>query len=282
MKNFIAVLLCFAVIFAFAACSKKTTGSETTAVASAPLEEIPSNVVLDANGNPVTEVTFQYATNASGHYYTEANGSPATISSIEYKTHAAGDIVVGADGNPVTVTEFGFILDENNEPKLDENGVPLTTYVYNFATYPTVPGGTLPTTAPTNPVGNTNPSRNHKWISDEFMAKLPKLRDNVDEAISATTDKGHYANIRINELSYADFLKYIETCKKAGFTQSNTGTVIPGTAEAGKLYRYSSNANGLYVTLTYYTDEYPYRTCDLYITVADYDMLKEGVGEIKK
>ncbi len=273
MKKFIAVLVCFAVIFAFAACTKDV--NEGTTAVSDTTVSLPDNVKLDANGNPVTEYTDTWVTDADGV------SIPTRV--MVYATHAAGDMVVGADGNVVTVPDFGFILDENGQPQTGANGEPLTTYVYVPATYPTVAGETMaiPTAAPTKPVGNTNPSKNQKWLTQEFMAKLPKLRDNVDEAIYVTTSNGQYVNIRINELSYADFLKYIETCKEAGFTQRNTGAQIPQTPVAGKSYIYSSNANGLYVTITYYTDEYPYRTCDLYITVSDYNMLEKGVGEIE-
>lgn len=274
MKKFIAILFCFAVIFAFAACTKKPNEGETTN----PAVTLPANVVLDENGNPVTKLHMEFATDAKGHPVTDKNGAQLTTYRTEYKTNPAGGIVTNANGDIVTVTDYALVLDENGNPMLGENGEALTTVGFAPVTYPPAPGETIPTptTVPTTPVGNTKPGRNQKWIAEEFMSKLPKLRDNVDEAIYATTDKGQYANIRINELSYADFLKYIETCKKAGFTQSNTAAVIPEKPEAGKCYRYSSNANGLYITLTYYTDEYPYRTCDLYITVTDYDMLSSA------
>jgi len=264
MKNFIAVLLCFTVIFALAACAKKADEAKATTTTATTLA---ANVVTDVNGVAKTTLVHEVIT--------DKNGALMTTYRAEYVTYPAGDIVTDADGDVVTVTEYALVLDKNGNPMLGEDGKVITTYGYTPVTYPPAPGDTLPTALPTTPVGNTNPSKNQKWLTQEFMAKLPKLRDNVDEAIYATTDKGQYANIRINELSYADYLKYIETCKKAGFAQSNTGTVLPNSPEAGKSYIYSSKANGLYVTITYYTDEYPYRTCDLYITVTDYDMLKK-------
>ncbi len=227
MKKFIAVLLCFSVIFAFAACTKNEP--DTT---------------------------------------TEPTGRP-------------GDMVTDANGGVVTVTDFALVLDENGEPQLDANGNVMTTVGNAVATYPPAEGETLPplTKAPTVAVGNTIKSENAKWPAEEFMSKLPKLRADVDKATHVTTDKGQISTIYINELSYADYLAYIDTCKKAGFAQKNTGTVIPESAQAGKSYVYYTVANGLYITMTYYTDEYPYRNCDLYISVADYNLL-DGVGVV--
>lgn len=229
MKKYIAVLLCFAVIFAFAACTKNEP--ETT---------------------------------------TEPTGKP-------------GDFVTDDNGNVVTVTDVGLVLDEKGEPQLDSDGKVMTTVGYAIATYPPAEGETLPpkTTAPTVAVGNTIKSENAKWPAHEFMSKLPKIKENVDKATLVTTDKGQIASIYVNELSYSDYLGYIETCKKAGFEQKNTGTKLPETPEAGKSYIYYTVANGLYITMTYYTDEYPYRNCDLYISVADYSLL-DGVGTITK
>ena len=221
MKKFIAVLLCFACVFAFAACTKK---------------------------DPET---------------TEPTGTPG-----EWVTDEFGSVVM---------TEIPFLdLDENGEPQLDENSQPLTTYVKQFATYPPAEGETLPpkTTAPTVAPGNTIKSEKAAWPSQSFLTKLPKLRDTVDKATYQKNDNGELATIYINEISYADYLKYIETCKKAGFEQSNKNTVIPEKAQAGKSYVYYTVANGLYITMTYYTDEYSYRNCDLFISIANYDLLK--------
>lgn|GEM_PF-6782443 len=221
MKKFIAVLLCFACVFAFAACTKK---------------------------DPET---------------TEPTGTPG-----EWVTDEFGSVVM---------TEIPFLdLDENGEPQLDENSQPLTTYVKQIATYPPAEGETLPpkTTAPTVAPGNTIKSEKAAWPSQSFLTKLPKLRDTVDKATYQKNDNGELATIYINEISYADYLKYIETCKKAGFEQSNKNTVIPEKAQAGKSYVYYTVANGLYITMTYYTDEYSYRNCDLFISIANYDLLK--------
>lgn len=227
MKKMIAVLLCFAAIFAFAACTKDEP--DTT---------------------------------------TEPTGRP-------------GDMVTNDKGDVVTVTDFALVLDENGEPQLDEKGNVMTTVGYAVATYPPAEGETLPpqTTVPTVAAGNTIKSENAKWPAHEFMSKLPKLRDNVDKATLVTTDKGQLATVYVNELSYADYLAYIETCKKAGFVQKNTGTKLPEKPEAGKSYIYYTVENGLYITMTYYTDEYPYRNCDLYISVSDYNLL-DGIGTV--
>ena len=221
MKKFIAVLLCFACVFAFAACTKK---------------------------DPET---------------TEPTGTPG-----EWVTDEFGSVVM---------TEIPFLdLDENGEPQLDENSQPLTTYVKQIATYPPAEGETLPpkTTAPTVAPGNTIKSENAEWPTQSFLTKLPKLKDTADKVTYQKNDNGELATIYINEISYADYLKYIETCKKAGFEQKNKGTTIPEKAQAGKSYVYYTVANGLYITMTYYTDEYPYRNCDLFISIANYDLLE--------
>lgn len=220
MKKLFAVLLCFACVFAFAACTKKEPDTEPT-------------------GTP-------------GEWVTDADGS-------------------------VVMTQTPFLdLDENGQPQTDANGSPLTTIVNQIATYPPAPGETIPpkSTSPTVAPGNTIKSENKAWPTESYMAKFPKLRDTVDKSTYSKGENGQLVTIYINEISYADFLNYLETCKQAGFTQSNPGTVIPESAAAGKSYVYASEANGLYITLTYYTDDYPYRNCDLFISITDYDLLE--------
>lgn len=258
MKNFIAVLLCFAVIFAFAACTKKASEGETTTATTLPI-----NVITDADGNAQTTLILEKAT--------DKNGKEVTTYRSEYVTYKAGANVTYANGDPVTATKYSYDLDENGSTMLDKNGNIRTNVAFSNVTYPPAPGETTPP-KPTMPVGNTSPSENVKWPADKFMAKLPKLRDNVDKVISSSNENGNLTSIYINELSYADFLKYAEMCRKAGFVQDNA-SLIPESPEAGKSYNYYSVANGLYVRAIYYTDEYPYRTCDLCITVSDYDML---------
>lgn len=224
MKKLIAVLLCFACVFAFAACTKKENDTEPT-------------------GKP-------------GEWVTDAEGS-------------------------VVMTKIPFLdLDENGEPQLDENSKPMTTYIEQIATYPPAEGETLPPkeTTPTVAPGNTLKSEKAEWPTQSFLTKLPKLRDTADKVTYQKNENGELATIYINEISYADYLKYIETCKKAGFEQENKGTTIPEKAQAGKSYVYYTVANGLYITMTYYTDEYPYRNCDLFISIANYDLL-ETIGK---
>ena len=232
MKKFVAVLLCFAVIFAFAACTKKPEEVETT---------------------------------------TEPTGAP-------------GEWVTNADGEVQTATAPYLVLDENGQPQYDENSNVMTTVAYEILTYPPAEGETIPvkTTAPTVAHGNTVKSENAKWPEHEFMSKLPKAAATVDKATHQSNKDGsqQLATVYINEMSYSDFLSDLETCKKAGFTQKNTGTVIPEKAEAGKSYIYYTVANGLYITITYYMDDYPYRLCDLYISVANYDLLKNAGVDI--
>ncbi len=218
MKKFIAVMLCFACVFAFAACNK---------------EEAPP---AETTGKP-------------GEWITDENG----------------DVVM-------TETPF-LVLDENDEPVLDENGKPQTTIVQQIATYPAAPGETFPTKAPTVAPGNTIKSEKAAWPAHSFMEKFPKLKDTVDKATYQKNDNGELVTVYVNEISYDEFLSYIETCKKAGFTQKNEGTKLPEKAEAGKSYAYLTEANGLYITMTYYTNEYPYRSCDLFINVSSYNLL---------
>lgn len=220
MKKFIAVMLCFACVFAFAACTKNDPEEET-----------------------------------------QPTGAP-------------GEWVTDADGNVVTTQFPVLVLDENGQPQTDADGKPLTTVVNDIATYPAAPGETIPTTVPTVAPGNTIRSEEKAWPTESYMAKFPKLRDTVDKSTYNKDDNGQLTTIYINEISYADFVAYLETCKAAGFTQSNPGTVIPESAAPGKSYVYASEANGLYITIKYCTDEYPYRNCDLFISIADYNLLE--------
>lgn len=224
MKKFIAVLLCFAVVFAFAACTKDPANNEET---------------------------------------TEPTGKP-------------GEWVTDAEGEVQTVTTPYLVLDDKGEPQTDENGKALTTTVFEIETYPAPEGETLPpqTTAPTVPVGNTVSSDNLAWPTQEFMTKLPKAADKVDKATYQSNEDGseQLATIYINEMTYEAFKDYLKKCADAGFVQRNTGKPVPEKLEAGKSFVYLSIANDLTVTITYYTDEYPYRNCDVLITVANYDV----------
>ncbi len=226
MKKIIAVLLCFATVFCFAACTKKPVTNEETTTA-------------------------------------EPTGKP-------------GEWVTNEKGEPQTKSTPYLVLDENGEPQTDENGKALTTCRMEIATYPPAPGETIPpqTQPPTVAPGNTVSNENLDWPAYDFMTKFPKAADKVAKTVYSNKENGkeQLAAIYINEMSYADFLAYIETCKKAGFTQYNKNTQFPETAQAGKSYTYMTVEQGLYVTFTYYTDEYPYRNCDLYISVANYDV----------
>ncbi len=224
MKKLIAVLLCFSVIFSFAACTKDPANNDET---------------------------------------TEPTGKP-------------GEWVTNAEGEVQTVTTPYLVLDKNDEPQTGEDGKVMTTTVYEIMTYPPAEGETLPpqTTVPTVPAGNTIKSENKDWPTQEFMTKLPKAADKVAKATYNSNEDGseQLATVYINEMSYADYLAYLKKCEDAGFTRYVSGKQMPEKAEAGKSYVYLSVANGLYVTVAYYTDEYPYRNCDVLITVANYDV----------
>ena len=150
----------------------------------------------------------------------------------------------------------------------------LTTYVESIQTYPAREGETLPTEAPpqTVPVGNTLPSQNKPWPDDKFMAALPKAADKIDFLTTTYDDRGNCASISLNDYSYEQFLAYTKTLDKAGFTQSYGNPEFPGQPKDGDSYYFGTVANGLYVTVVFYTDKAPYRNCDLNITVADYDV----------
>ncbi len=225
MKKLIAVLLCLAMIFTFAACKK----------------------------NPDTSDESETTTE-------ETTGRP-------------GDWVTNADGEVQTVVDSYIMLDENSKPMTeivtDEQGSEkqqlVTTVIYDIETYPGAE--TVPTVAP----GNTNPANVQAWPSYSFMSKLPKLADNVDDVSYSKNDEGEIAIIYFNDVSYEEYLAYVEKCKKAGFEQSY-GHNLPEEEEAGASYIYYSIANGLYVGISYDTDTAPYRYCDVKISISSYDV----------
>ncbi len=223
MKNFIAVLLVFSMIFVFAACKNTIVDEQTT--------------------EPVAEET----------------GRP-------------GDWVTNADGEPQTTANHYVILDDNSKPMTeivtDENGSEkvqvVTTVVYDIETYPGA------TQAPTVAPGNTMADKKMDWPKYDFMAKLPVLAEKISDAGYSKTQEGEAAVIYLNDMSYADYLKYIDKCKSAGFEQTY-GSKLPEKEADGEDYIYYSIANGLYVGVIYYTHSAPYRNCDVKITVANYD-----------
>ncbi len=150
----------------------------------------------------------------------------------------------------------------------------VTTYVYSIQTNPAREGETLPPepTAQTVPVGNTLPSQNKAWPTDAFMSALPKAASKVDFLSTSSGKEGHCASISLNNFTYEQFLGYIKILTSSGFAQSYGNKDFPAKAEKGAAYYYGTVAKGLYVTVVFYTDEAPYRNCDLSITAADYDV----------
>lgn len=224
MKKVIAVILAFAMIFAFAACKNNIDEGQTT--------------------EPVTEET----------------GKP-------------GDWVTNAAGEVQTTAESYLVLDDNSKPMTevvtDENGSEnvqlVTTLVYDIVT---VPGATqAPTVAP----GFTMADKDMKWPAYSFIKKLPVLAEKVSDSSYSQNEEGEVAVIYLNDMSYADYLKYIDKCKAAGFEQTY-GHNLPEKEVDGESYIYYSIANGLYLGVTYNTNTAPYRNCDVKITVANYDV----------
>ncbi len=227
MKKLIALLLCFSLVFAFAACKNRVDEPQTT----------------------------QEATTK------------------ERQTGAPGDWVTNAKGEVQTVTNSYVVPDENSHPVTqivtDEDGSTrsemVTTIIYDIETYP---GATqVPTVAP----GYTNPSNNEKWPGYAFMSKVPVLSNKVDDVSYSKTDKGEIVALRFNEVSYGDYLKYIEKCRAAGFKQ-DYGTKFPDKEIDGEVYIFYSLSYGLYFGVTYNTDSISYRDCDVKITVSNYDV----------
>ncbi|HBL40302.1 MAG TPA: hypothetical protein DDY98_01510 [Ruminococcaceae bacterium] len=180
-------------------------------------------------------------------------------------------LVTGKDGEAVTKAVSG------KDGKTEYEAV--TTYVYAIQTNPAREGETLPTEvqAQTVPAGNTLPSQNKAWPTDAFMKALPKAAEKVDFLSTSAGKDGNCVSISLNNFTYEQFLAYTNKLASAGFSQSYGNMDLPTKAVDGNAYYYGTVANGLYVTVVFYTDKAPYRNCDLSITVADYD-----VGNIYK
>lgn len=226
MKKIIAVVLTFAMIFAFAACKNNIDENQTT--------------------EPVTEET----------------GVP-------------GGWVTNASGELQTTQNYYVILDDNSKPmteivtdeKGSENVQVVTTVVFDIETYPGA------TQAPTVAPGYTMADKGMSWPGYKFMEKVPVLKDKISDSSYSKHEDGEVAVIYLNDMSYADYLKYIDKCKAAGFEQT-LGDNLPEKEEDGESYIYYSIANGLYLSVTYNTNAAPYRNCDVKITVTNYDVRK--------
>lgn len=231
MKKLIAALLALSIVFALTACKNKPV-----------------------NGDDTTESS-------------EPTGRP-------------GSYVTDASGNVQTTADFYLELDESGQPKTqivkDKDGstkvAPVTRVGYAPATYPPPEGETLPvTTQYVAKPDSTIKSTHAAWPAFEYLAKVPKAVDTVDRVDHSDNEQGEVTAIWINEMSYADFLKYIEKCKTAGFTE-NSAPTPPTQEKDGEYYAYVSQANGLWLTVFYSTSSYESRFCDVIITVADYDV----------
>ena len=174
--------------------------------------------------------------------------------------------VAGKDGKPVTTV----ITDKDGSTRYEE----VTEYIDTIQTVPAREGDTLPPEPPmqTVPAGNTLPSQNKPWPNYAFMKALPKAADKVDFVTTTFDDRGNCASININDYSYEQFLQYTKKLAAAGFEQSYGNPDFPAKAVDGDGYYYGTFANGLYITVAFYTDKAPNRNCDLNITVADYDV----------
>lgn len=211
---------------------------------------------------------------------TACKNKPVNGETTTEPTGRPGSYVTDASGNVQTTADYYLELDESGQPKTeiikDEDGstrvMPVTRVGYEPITYPPKKGETLPaTTRHTMPVNNTVKSNHEAWPTFKFMEKLPKAADTVDRVDHSDTETGEVAAIWINEMSYADFLKYIDKCKAAGFTD-NAAATPPAQEKEGEYYAFVSNANGLWITVLYSTSTYASRFCDVMITVADYDV----------
>ncbi|MBR4051053.1 MAG: hypothetical protein IKK09_11200 [Clostridia bacterium] len=224
MKKYIAVVIVFAMIFAFAACKNDVDEGQTT------------EPVAEETGRP-----GDWVTNASG----------------ELQTTAVSYIIADEYSNPVTE----IITDENGSEKVQF----VTTLIYDIETNPGA------TQAPTVAPGFTLADKDMRWPAHKFMDKVPVLKDKISDSSYSKTEDGEVAVIYLNDISYADYLKYIEKCKTAGFEQT-LGDNLPEKEEDGRSYSYYSIANGLYLNVIYNTHSAPYRNFDVKIAIANYDV----------
>ena len=196
-----------------------------------------------------------------------------TTEPVAEETGRPGDWVTNAAGELQTTQNYYVILDDNSKPmteivtdeKGSENVQVVTTVVFDIETYPGA------TQAPTVAPGYTMADKGMSWPGYKFMEKLPVLKDKISDSSYSKNEQGEVAVIYLNDMSYADYLKYIDKCKAAGFEQT-LGDNLPEKEEDGKSYIYYSIANGLYLGVTYNTHSAPYRNCDVKITVTNYDV----------
>lgn len=199
---------------------------------------------------PVNETTTEEPTGKPGDWVTDTNGEVQTITRTYVITEKSGEI------------ETTHVTDANGK----EIALPVTTFLYDIETHP---GATQP---PTSPPGYTMAPMGKSWPADSFFSALPVLSENVDDITTSKKEAGEIAILCFNEVSYADYLKYIEECKAAGFEQTS-GDKLPEKETDGESYIYYSVANGLYVTISYNTDSAPHRNCDVRIIVTNYDVV---------
>lgn len=196
-----------------------------------------------------------------------------TTEPVAEETGRPGDWVTNASGELQTTANHYVILDDNSKPMTeivtDENGSEsvqvVTTVVYDIETYPGA------TQAPTVAPGYTMADKNMSWPAYKFIEKVPVLAEKISDSSYSKTEDGEAAVIYLNDMSYEDYLKYIDKCRAAGFEQTY-GNNLPEKEEDGESYIYYSIANGLYLGVTYNTHSAPYRNCDVKITVANYDI----------
>ena len=196
-----------------------------------------------------------------------------TTEPVTEATGTPGGWVTNAAGELQTTQNYYVILDDNSKPmteivtdeKGSENVQVVTTVVFDIETYPGA------TQAPTVAPGYTMADKGMSWPGYKFMEKVPVLADKISDSSYSKNDNGEVAVIYLNDMSYADYLKYIDKCKAAGFEQTY-GDNLPEKEEDGRSYIYYSIANGLYLGVTYNTHSAPYRNCDVKITVANYDV----------
>lgn len=240
MKKAIALILAMSVIFAFTACTKKG-GS--------------------------------------------ADGDESdTASAVK-----PGDWVTDKDGNVMTTVDNAILIDEEGsmitEVRSNEEGktfyVPKTTLHVVPETHSAGEGETYPVTTPdTLPHGNTLASKHLAWPDYAVLGGVPQVKKEVDNIDYKKDSYGELVNIYVNELSYKDFLKYVDKLIDAGYVRSEEAAMqtLPEKAKDGQYYTFHSRVNGKILSMMYYTDGYPYHTYDLFLTVSDYDPLEALKG----
>ncbi len=111
------------------------------------------------------------------------------------------------------------------------------------------------------------------WQDNDLTIGIPKIKADSISTVEYVTDRGRRTVIRIDTLSYGNYLRYVEQLEKAGFKDNNGKAHIPA-AEPSKVAMFYSMFDGTRSFGVYWYGNESEAGFDCEIVISDYEQAK--------